>query len=102
MCIVVLGDYHKNKNYIDIVNIGWTRVESKDHKVLYKNRILSDMFKGVGFKVKLLEYFDKNKNFQFNYWDKKHGIVHISKRSDKRNKKKPLSYTSIILDPYKE
>ncbi len=46
----------------------------------------------------LLEYFDEAGNFHRSPWDASDGFVARSADYDPRNKEKPLSYTSLIVD----
>jgi len=101
MRIAVPDGFHKDKNYINAVDVGGSGEGSDDHKVLYNYKTLSKIFENAGFRVKLLEYFDEENNFHFNDWTKEEGMVHRSKRYDKRNKKNTLTYTSIIIDAFK-
>jgi predicted SAM-dependent methyltransferase len=85
-----------DSSYIQGVDIG-----VDGHKELYNNETLSGLFEGAGFVVQLLEYFDKNHQFHYNEWDPDEGMIHRSKRFDKRNADDKLKYTSIILDAVK-
>jgi len=99
--VAVPDGFHSNVSYIKSVDIGGTGEGSDDHKVLYNYKTLSKIFESAGFKVEVLEYFDEDNNFCFTNWDKEKGLIHRSKRYDKRNKENQLSYTSIIIDAYK-
>ena len=102
MRIAVPDGFHKNKSYIEAVKVGGTGLGSDDHKVLYNYKTLSKVFSNAGFRVKLLEYFDEENNFQFTKWNKDQGMIHRSERYDSRNKQEPLTYTSIIIDVFKD
>lgn len=101
MRIAVPDGFHKDKSYIDAVDVGGSGAGSDDHKVLYNYKTFSKVFENAGFNVKLLEYFDEENNFHFNDWDKKKGMIHRSKRYDARNQQNELTYTSIIIDVFK-
>jgi predicted SAM-dependent methyltransferase len=48
-----------------------------------------------------LEYYDEAGAFHFKGWNPSDGLVHRSKRYDRRNDGTRLNYTSIILDARK-
>jgi len=98
--VAVPDGYHPDPEYIEWVKVGGGG-SGDDHKVLYDYETLSRLFEGAGFKVELLEYFDENGKFHYREWDASAGKIHRSKRFDERNKNGTLSYTSIILDAYK-
>ncbi len=90
-----------NEHYIDWVKPGGTGAGAKDHKVLYTYQTFSKLFKSIGFKINLLEYFDEYGRFHAIKWSSDDGPVHRSKRFDERNKGNVFVYTSIILDAIK-
>ncbi|WFB35205.1 hypothetical protein P3T73_13650 [Kiritimatiellota bacterium B12222] len=87
--------------YIDAVKPGGTGLGAEDHKVLYTYASFRDLFEGVGFEVRLLEYFDEQGHFHCAEWDPAEGMIQRSKRFDARNAEGGLVYTSLILDAVK-
>jgi predicted SAM-dependent methyltransferase len=71
------------------------------HKIVYNYLTITDMFKSAGFEVKLLEYFDENGAFHYNYWDEKNGFIYRSLRFDHRNQNGKIGFTSLIVDAKK-
>ncbi len=55
----------------------------------------------MGFKVKLLEYFDENGIFQETEWKGEEGIIFHSKKYDPRNRE-TIAAPSLIIDAIKE
>ncbi len=100
--IAVPDGLHRDREYIEAVKVDGTGCGSSDHKVLYNYKSLSKIFESVGFRVELLEYFDENGNFHYNDWSINQGMIHRSKRYDERNSEVPLTYTSIIIDAFKD
>jgi predicted SAM-dependent methyltransferase len=49
----------------------------------------------------LYEYFDGAGRFHFTEWSPEDGMIHRSKRFDKRNRAGKLGYPSIVLDAVK-
>lgn len=107
--IAVPDGYHPNPNYIKGVDVSKDPKKlllPESHKVLYNYKTLSSVFENAGFKVKLLEYFDENGDFQFNEWNAEEGMIYRSLRY--KNLRKDVSifgmqdYTSLILDVTKE
>ena len=100
--IAVPDGNHPEPSYIDYVNVDGTGPGSDDHKVLYTYNSLKNILEKVGFEVQPLEYFDEDGTFHYSEWSVEQGTIMRSKRFDDRNKNKPLSYTSIIVDAYKK
>ena len=100
--IAVPDGFHPNESYIDHVKPGGTGDGSDDHKVLYDYVTFTALFQKAGFRVELLEYFDKNEMFHSIDWNVKEGKIHRSKRFDERNVDGQLNYTSLILDVHKD
>lgn len=96
--IAVPDGYHPDKNYIQQVCVNGIGKSAHDHKFLYNYKNLIELFNKYDFVYDLLEYFDENKNFHFKSWDIADGFIKRSSRFDKRNRKKDLSYTSLIVD----
>lgn len=99
--IAVPDGYHPSDDYIQQVKPKGTGSGAEDHKVLYNYISLKKLFENIGFKINLLEYFDKKNQFHFTQWDPNDGFIMRSKRFDKRNQYGKLLYTSIILDAIK-
>jgi predicted SAM-dependent methyltransferase len=99
--VAVPDGFHPSREYIEYVKPGGTGLGSDDHKVLYTYNSLKRVFETAGFKISLLEYWDEKRQFHQHTWDIKDGLIHRSNDQDERNKSKPLSYTSIILDGVK-
>lgn len=88
--IAVPDGYHPDKEYIK-------KIKQKNN-TLYNYKELIELFNKYGFVADVLEHFDENGNFHFKEWNKEDGFVKRSSRYDKRNRKKKLSYTSLIID----
>lgn len=97
--LAVPDGYHSNEDYINIVKPNGTG--GADHKVLYNYKSIKQIF-DKNFEIKYLEYFDENKNFQYNNWDNSNqsGFIKRSRYTDKRNDKNNIYYSSLILDAY--
>lgn len=96
--IAVPDGYHPAPEYQEWVRPGGSGPGADDHKVLYTYQTLSALLTGVGFDVRLLEYFDRDGQFHFVEWSPADGAVERSSRFDERNRRTPLAYTSLILD----
>lgn len=99
--IAIPDGYHASPEYIEWVKPGGTGNGADDHKVLYNYQSLSKVLEEVGFKVRLLEYFDENRKFHRNDWDPKDGMIKRSAQYDERNQNGKLVYTSLIADAIK-
>ncbi len=99
--VAVPDGLHPSMKYIDAVKPGGNGQGSNDHKVLYNYKTFSEIFCKAVFDIELLEWFDEKGDFNFKEWDKDAGMIHRSKRYDKRNEDGQLNYTSIILDAIK-
>ncbi|MES0488492.1 MAG: hypothetical protein ABUK01_00765 [Leptospirales bacterium] len=99
--IAVPDGYHQSQDYIDAVKPGGSGSGSHDHKVLYNYETICSQFENAGFKVELLEYFDKQNNFQSTPWDIEKGLIRRSMRFDERNSDGKPNYTSLIIDAIK-
>lgn len=99
--VAVPDGNHPDPNYIDWVRPGGIGPGACDHKMLYDYQTLGALFNAVGFDISLLEYFDCEGKFHYVRWHRRDGMVHRSSRFDIRNKKRQLSYTSLILDAIK-
>ena len=99
--IAVPDGFHCDQEYIDNVRPGGKGAGADDHKILYNYKILSKLLLKVGFKVKLLEWFDEKGEFHFENWSESDGLITRSTRFDMRNKIHPTQYTSLIVDAIK-
>lgn len=99
--IAVPDGFHPDPKYIDCVKPGGNGIGATDHKILYNYKSMSERLERVGFKVKLLEYWDENGNFHFIEWTDEGGHIRRSKRYDPRNQNDTLNYTSLIVDAVK-
>jgi len=99
--LAVPDGFHPDPHYIEQVRIGGTGPAAWDHKVLYDFQSISTVFARAGFEVKLLEYFNERGAFHAVDWDPDEGLIHRSRRFDRRNRDKPLTYTSLIIDAMK-
>jgi predicted SAM-dependent methyltransferase len=102
--LAVPDGYHPSPDYREWVRPGGRSPMqvANDHKVLYTHETLGSLFERVGFRVKLLEYFDASGTFHYDEWDEKAGKIWRSKRFDKRNVGGQLVFTSIVLDAVKD
>ncbi len=99
--IAVPDGNHPDPEYIRWVRPGGSGAGASDHKILYTYRTLKQLFERAGFAVRFYEYFDEAGRFQFTEWSPEEGLIHRSKRFDKRNRDGRLRYTSIVLDAVK-
>jgi len=99
--VAVPDGYFPDLEYREAVKPLGSGLGSDDHKVLYTYKTLSDLFRGSGFKVKLLEYWDENGQFHYTPWNSEEGFVRRSRWHDDRNNETEIRYTSLILDAVK-
>lgn len=99
--VAVPDGFHSSQAYINYVKPGGYGAGADDHKVLYNFKTFSSLFEEIGFKVRLLEYFDEDHEFHANDWDHNEGFIHRSLKHDKRNSSGEPVYTSLILDAIK-
>lgn len=91
--IAVPDGYSPDPKYIEHVNVG-----RDGHQVLYNYQSLGSLLEKAGFKIELLEYFDKNGAFHSTAWEEADGMVGRSIRFDSRNTVGKPVYTSLIVD----
>lgn len=96
--IAVPDGFHPAQSYIDYVKPGGNGAGADDHKVLYNYFTITRILSGEQYEYKLLEYFDEIGQFHQIPWDINNGFIERSANYDSRNKKNPLSYTSLIID----
>jgi predicted SAM-dependent methyltransferase len=99
--VAVPDALHPDPKYIRWTMPGGDGPGADDHKVHYTYATFSDLFKAVGFEVRLLEYFDESRQFHGTEWDPLQGMIRRSCRFDTRNANGQLKYTSLILDAVK-
>jgi predicted SAM-dependent methyltransferase len=99
--VAVPDGNHPDPEYIRWVKPGGGGAGASDHKILYTYRNLKQLFEKAGFEVRLYEYFDEAAQFHYAEWSPEDGLIHRSKRFDKRNRDGRLGYTSIMLDAVK-
>jgi predicted SAM-dependent methyltransferase len=100
--IAVPDGNHPDPEYIAWVSPGGSGAGADDHKVLYTHTSARALFERAGFTIRLYEYFDAAGRFHFSEWAPEDGMIHRSKRYDKRNRGGKLGYTSIVLDAVKK
>jgi predicted SAM-dependent methyltransferase len=93
---------HPDPEYIEYVKIGGKGAGAADHKILFTYRTARSLFERAGFEVRLYEYFDEDGTFHYADWSPADGLIHRSKRFDKRNRDGRLRFTSIVLDAVKK
>ena len=71
---------------------------ASDHQVLYNHQSFSRLFRGAGFDVRLIEYFDQRGEFHTADWDVEKGLVRRTLLFDSRNQQQRYGYTSLFLD----
>ena len=85
-----------------MIKPGGTGIGSDDHKQLFNYTSLSEKLITAGFSVKLLEWYDEYKVFNYRDWVIEDGLILRSSRFDERNINNPNTYTSLIIDAVKE
>jgi predicted SAM-dependent methyltransferase len=100
--VAVPDGNHPDSEYLGWVKPGGGGAGAEDHKILYTYRSLGSLFERAGFTIRLYEYFDEDGRFHFSDWAPEDGMIHRSKRFDKRNRGGKLAYTSIVLDAVKK
>jgi predicted SAM-dependent methyltransferase len=98
--VAVPDGSHPDPAYVDSVKPGGTGLGADDHKALYTFRTMTALLAEEGYEAKLLEYFDAGGQFHRTEWSSDDGFIMRSADSDSRNKERPLSYTSLILDAF--
>lgn len=99
--IAVPDGLHPDSNYLDHVKPNGSGPSAQDHHQLFNHRTLTASLEATGFVVKKLEYWDETRTFHCHSWNPLDGHVKRSSKHDRRNREKPLSYTSLIVDAYK-
>jgi predicted SAM-dependent methyltransferase len=96
--VAVPDGFHPDPAYVDAVRPGGSGPGSDDHKILYNYRTFEAIASSEGFECEFLEYFDEQGGFCRRPWNVEDGFVERSENHDPRNKERPLSYTSLIVD----
>ncbi|WP_291038294.1 methyltransferase domain-containing protein [Dyadobacter sp. 50-39] len=99
--VAVPDGFNPSEDYINYVKPGGTGNGADDHKILYNYKLMSGFLENIGFKVRLLEYFDENGQFHKSPWDPEDGMIRRSADHDERNRDGKLGYTSLIIDAIK-
>lgn len=96
--VAVPDGFHPDPAYIEYVRPGGSGPGAHDHKVLYDYLEFTRILAEEGWEYVLLEYFDEQGEFHRTKWSEADGFVGRSAAYDSRNKERPLSYTSLIVD----
>jgi predicted SAM-dependent methyltransferase len=96
--VAVPDGFHPDPAYIEAVRPGGTGRGSDDHKVLYTYSRLAEVLADAGWDYDFLEYFDERGQFHMKPWEAGDGYIRRSALNDPRNKERPRSYTSLIVD----
>jgi predicted SAM-dependent methyltransferase len=99
--LAVPDGFNPSAEYLQHVKPGGSGPGAHDHKILYNYKIMTQRLEAAGFEVKLLEYWDENRNFHFTDWNDDGGRIRRSRRYDPRNQNGALVYTSLIVDAIK-
>ncbi|HEV7347085.1 hypothetical protein [Telluribacter sp.] len=100
--VAVPDGFHPDEEYINKVKPGGTGEGADDHKILYNYRLMTEFLEGIGYKVRLVEYFDEQGKFHKNDWLPEDGLIRRSADHDQRNQGGKLVYTSLIVDAIKQ
>lgn len=98
--IAVPDGFHPNPSYIENVSPGGVGAGADDPKVFYDYVTIGDILSEEQYNHELLEYFDEAGRFHRSSWDISDGFVQRSAHHDRRNRQRPLSYTSPIVDAW--
>lgn len=96
--IAVPDGFHPDADYIEWVKPGGIGPSSDTHLLMYDYQLLTDLLRREKYQFCLLEYFDENGQFHKTDWDAEDGMINRSADHDRRNKARPLAYTSLIVD----
>src|SRR3989344_6454773 len=70
--VAVPDGFHPDPRYLEQVKVGGS--DANGHKVLYVYNTFSEVFQSAGFRVDLLEYFDKQGQFYYKEWHPADGM----------------------------
>ena len=99
--IAVPDGNNPDLKYIDAVKPNGFGSGAKDHKVLYTQETLCQVFELAGFEVHRLEYFDEAGAFHLETWSPQDGLIRRSLKFDPRNTDGTINYISLIIDAKK-
>ncbi|NUN09063.1 MAG: hypothetical protein HUU54_07800 [Ignavibacteriaceae bacterium] len=97
--IAVPDGKHPSLDYIAMVEPGGTGLGSETHRVLYNYKQLRSLLEENGYRVKLLEYYDDEGNFNTADWVLSDGCINRSSKGKNRMRKN-FNYTSLIIDAF--
>jgi predicted SAM-dependent methyltransferase len=89
--------YNENLDYIDAVKPGGWDIGADDHKTFMDIDSYSKCADSVGFLVRPLEYYTKDRVFHKNDFDNMDGYIERSMKNDFRDNNVP-NFTSLIID----
>lgn len=95
--LAVPDGFHPDPAYIEYVS-----PPMMGHCELYNYKILGSLLSSVGFRVKLLEWWDESGKFHANAWNEIDGRIDRCLASDERNRDGKPHYTSLIIDAWKD
>lgn len=72
-----------------------------DHQIVYEYTLFSDVFRGAGFEVTLLEYHDEQGQLHTAPWNAQDGPIYRSVKLDRRNADGRVRFASVVLDAHK-
>ena len=98
--VAVPDEFHPSQQRQSQLQHGGGR-RSASSCVLYNHHSFAEAFVSLGFRVRLIEFFDQEGNFHSNQWDVSKGLVQRTLLFDERNIAQPLAYTSLVLDAVK-
>ena len=98
MRIAVPDGFHPDRDYIDYVRPGGTAPGADDHKILYTYKSLTDAVEMAGLSARLIEYFAEDGIFHARPGRYEDGYIMRCAALDGRNKDRPYSFTSLIVD----
>lgn len=100
--IAIPDGLHPDPKYIEHVRPGGSGAGAADHKILYTFVTISRSLIKAGFKIELLEFWDGDRNFNYNAWSEHKGKIGRSLYYDERNNNgRETNYTSLIVDAIK-
>lgn len=98
--LAVPDGFHPDPAYIDYVKPGGSGAGAEDHKYLHTYKSMAQVLGQAQYVFNFLEYFDEQGQFHYQSWQESDGFIHRSAYHDQRNKEKPLTYTSLIVDAW--
>ena len=98
--VAVPDEFHPSQQSQDQLRRGGER-RAESPCVLYNHHSFAEAFLSIGFRVRLIEFFDHEGVFHSNQWDVSKGLVYRTLLFDERNITQPFAYTSLVLDAAK-